>query len=40
MGHRRLVVGHFKIIYRILPGEIIVLDIFDSRQDPDRMLKS
>jgi toxin ParE1/3/4 len=40
MGHRRLIVGHFKIIYRILPSEIIVLDIFDSRQDPDRMLRS
>ena len=40
MGHRRLIVGHFKIIYRILPGEIIVLDIFDSRQDPSGMFKS
>ncbi len=35
--HRRLVEGHYKIIYRI-EGEIIyVTDIFDSRQDPLKM---
>jgi plasmid stabilization system protein ParE len=35
--YRRLVVGNFKIIYRI-DGEVIyVTDIFDARQDPRRM---
>jgi plasmid stabilization system protein ParE len=35
--YRRLVVGNFKIIYRI-EGEVIhVTDIFDSRQDPKRI---
>ena len=35
--YRRLIIGHFKIIYRVYDQEILVLDIFDSRQDPDRM---
>ena len=35
--YRRLVVGNFKVIYRI-DGEVIhVTDIFDSRQNPKRM---
>ena len=37
MGHRRVVVGKFKIIYRVLKDRIIVTDIFDARQDPKRM---
>jgi len=42
MGHlrheyRRVVAGCFKIIYRIQGEVILVTDIFDSRQDPDRM---
>jgi toxin ParE1/3/4 len=36
-SHRRIVDGHYKIIYRI-EGEIIyITDIFDSRQDPGKM---
>jgi len=36
-GHRRVIVEHFKIVYR-LEGEVIwVSDIFDSRQDPGKM---
>lgn len=35
LGHRRLIEGHFKIIYKV-EGEYIT-DIFDSRQDPDKM---
>ena len=35
--HRRIVVGHFKIIYRVLGKTIVVTDIFDSRRDPDGM---
>jgi len=36
-GHRRIVVGPFKIIYRITPKQVVVTDIFDSRRDPKRM---
>jgi len=35
--YRRLVVGNFKIIYRIEAETIYVTDIFDARQDPRRM---
>ena len=36
-SHRRIIEGHYKIIYRV-EGEIIyVTDIFDSRQDPSKM---
>ena len=35
--YRRLVVGNFKIIYRIDGDLINVTDIFDARQDPKRM---
>ncbi|MCK9270299.1 MAG: type II toxin-antitoxin system RelE/ParE family toxin [Bacteroidales bacterium] len=37
LGHRRLIVGHYKIIYRIIKEYIFITDIFDSRQDPDKM---
>ncbi len=37
LGHRRLVEGHYKIIYRVVGECIYIIDIFDSRQDPDKM---
>jgi toxin ParE1/3/4 len=37
LGHRHLVAGHYKIIYRVVGESIYITDIFDSRQDPDRM---
>jgi plasmid stabilization system protein ParE len=37
LGHRRLVVGHYKVIYRIEGETIYVTDIFDTRQDPSKM---
>jgi plasmid stabilization system protein ParE len=37
LGHCRLVVSHYKIIYRIIEEYIYITDIFDSRQDPDKM---
>jgi toxin ParE1/3/4 len=37
LGHRRLVSGNYKIIYRIIEGLILVSDIFDARQDPEKM---
>ncbi|MFT4681801.1 MAG: toxin ParE1/3/4 [Granulosicoccus sp.] len=39
LGHRRIIEGHFKIVYRINASEetIYVTDIFDSRQDPKKV---
>jgi toxin ParE1/3/4 len=37
LGHRRLVEGHYKIIYKIVDEYIYITDIFDSRQDPAKM---
>ncbi len=37
LGHRRLVVRTFKVIYRVHNGLIVVNDIFDSRRDPNEM---
>jgi len=37
LGHRRLVVDHCKVIYRVDGEYIYITDIFDSRQDPDKM---
>lgn len=37
-GHRSLLVGTlYKIIYLIAKPFIIITDIFDTRQDPDKM---
>ncbi|WP_114751127.1 type II toxin-antitoxin system RelE/ParE family toxin [Pleomorphovibrio marinus] len=36
-GHRRVVEGYFKIIYRIESGCVYITDFFDSRQDPEKM---
>ncbi|MEX2593044.1 MAG: type II toxin-antitoxin system RelE/ParE family toxin [Anditalea sp.] len=37
-GHRFLLEYHYKIIYRVERGRVIVTDIFSSRQDPARKL--
>jgi len=37
LEHRRLIVSHYKIIYRVAGEYIYITDIFDSRQDPDKM---
>lgn len=37
MGHRRIIEGHIKIIYRIEKETIYITDFFDSRQDPNKM---
>lgn len=37
LSHRRIVESHYKIIYRIIGEAIYVTDIFDTRQDPDKM---
>ncbi len=37
LQHRRVIVGPFKIIYRVVSDRIVVTDIFDSRRDPQGM---
>lgn len=37
LGHRRIVESHCKIIYKVVGEYIYITDIFDSRQDPDKM---
>ncbi|WP_394331466.1 type II toxin-antitoxin system RelE/ParE family toxin [Williamwhitmania taraxaci] len=37
LDHRRLVTGHHKIVYRVIGEHIYITDIFDSRQDPEKM---
>ena len=37
LDHRRIVESHYKIIYRVTGEYIYITDIFDSRQDPDKM---
>jgi len=37
LGHRRIIESHYKIIYRIVGDFIYITDIFDSRQDPEKM---
>ena len=36
-GHRYLVEEHYKIIYRVIDDVVYITDIFDTRQDPDKM---
>ncbi|HMN07015.1 MAG TPA: type II toxin-antitoxin system RelE/ParE family toxin [Flavobacteriales bacterium] len=38
LGHRRKVSGNYKIIYRIVDDLIFVSDVFDTRQDPEKMV--
>ena len=37
LDHRRLIEGHYKIIYRVVDEYIYITDILDSRQDPAKM---
>lgn len=36
-GHRRLIEGNFKIVYRVEENVIYVVDFFDSRDNPEKM---
>ena len=38
-GHRYLVEGNYKIIYRVIDNNIYITDIFDCRQNPTKMKK-
>lgn len=36
-NHRYLVRGHYKLIYRIMDNQVIINDVFDTRQNPSKM---
>lgn len=36
-NHRYIVSGNYKIIYRIEQNQIIINDIFDARQNPEKI---
>lgn len=36
-GHRYLVAGNYKIIYKYVREGILITDVFDSRQDPKKI---
>ena len=36
-GYRRIIVGKFKIIYRIEKNTVHVTDFFDTRQEPSKI---
>ena len=38
LNHRRMVEGNYKIVYRVAHETIFITDIFDARQNPDKML--
>lgn len=37
LGHRYLVEGNYKIIYRIAEDMVYITDVFHARQDPSKM---
>ena len=38
-GHRYIIRGNYKIIYKILNNKIYITDIFDVRQNPDKIIQ-
>ena len=38
-GHRYLVKGNYKIIYKEVPEGVLITDVFDTRQDPIKINK-
>jgi plasmid stabilization system protein ParE len=37
LGHRSIIEGNYKIIYKIEKEVIYITDIFDTRQNPEKM---
>ncbi|MGB0788908.1 MAG: type II toxin-antitoxin system RelE/ParE family toxin [Marinirhabdus sp.] len=37
--YRRIIVRHYKLIYKEKNGKILILRVFDTNQDPYRLLK-
>ena len=38
-GHRYIVEGNYKIIYRIIHDNVYITDVFDCRQNPQKIKK-
>ncbi len=38
--YRSLVSGYFKVIYKVTPKEIYIVDVFDCRQYPEKIKRS
>ncbi len=38
--HRYLVEGNYKIIYRVIDNDVYITDVFDCRQNPQKMKKT
>lgn len=38
-NHRYLVCGNYKIVYKVFEHQIIINDVFDTRQNPDKIAK-
>ena len=36
-NHRYLVNGHYKLIYRVYDKQVIINDVFDTRQNPSKI---
>ena len=36
-GHRYLVIGNYKVVYKKVSEGILITDIFDTRQDPSKI---
>lgn len=37
LGHRFMVEGNYKIIYRLEGQYVLITDVFDTRQDPEKL---
>ena len=37
LEYRRIVVGYYKVIYRITDNSVVVMKVFDTRQHPSKM---
>jgi len=37
-GHRYLIIGNYKIIYKISKKNIYITDVFDTRQNPEKLV--
>jgi plasmid stabilization system protein ParE len=38
LGHRRIIEGYCKVIYRLSENYIYVTEVFDTRKDPNKMI--
>lgn len=39
-GHRSLIRGNYKVIYKIVNKQVFITDVFDSRQNPEKIKRN